>query len=163
MVEALVRHRADPSEWSARTAQAWRRLPRSTPRRLFQTTAVPAPSRTFLDPSSAMSSDTTQAAHGTSRLEQSVLCNGVDTTPDAQATTTERPPRATVEDVEEETPALPPRLDSRTDALLEPLVEHPHAQTENEHPQVALLRGMFPDFDNVILYAPLPHMDLAVY
>ncbi|KAI0728272.1 hypothetical protein C8Q72DRAFT_835751 [Fomitopsis betulina] len=84
-----------------------------------------------------MSSDTTQAAH------------------DAQATTTERPPRATVEDVEEETPALPPRLDSRTDALLEPLVEHPHAQTENEHPQVALLRGMFPDFDNVILQSVL--------
>ncbi|EPT04691.1 hypothetical protein FOMPIDRAFT_1157008 [Fomitopsis schrenkii] len=80
---------------------------------------------------------------------------------DAQATTTEPPPRATAEHAEEEeTPALPPRLDSRTDAPVEPLAERGHgtpAQTENEHehPQVALLRGMFPDFDNVILQSVL--------
>ena len=122
--------------------------------------------RTFRHPSSAMSTDTTAqesaAAHGTSRFVRSVLCDGIDggiNALDTQATTTEPPSNATAEHAEEEeTPALPPRLDSRADAPVEPSAERGHetpAPTENEHPQVALLRGMFPDFDPVILYAHL--------
>ncbi|KAH9913303.1 uncharacterized protein B0H18DRAFT_1025091 [Fomitopsis serialis] len=59
---------------------------------------------------------------------------------------------------DEETPELPPRLDSRAEASVAPSTEHgpeAPAPTENEHPQVALLRGMFPDFDTLILQSVL--------
>ncbi|KAH9839169.1 uncharacterized protein C8Q71DRAFT_748265 [Rhodofomes roseus] len=84
-------------------------------------------------------------------------------THDTQATTvdTAHNPSANILE-EEETPALPPRLDSWTEESVPASAEHgPEAptETENEHPQVALLRAMFPDFDAVILQSVLESVD----
>ena len=130
--------------------------------------------RTSFHPPSAMASDMTAqeptAAHGRQHFVRSVLCNGIDgriNALDAQATTTELPRNSTAERAEEEeTPALPPRLDSRTDATVEPSAERGHetpAPAENEHPQVALLRGMFPDFDTMVLYVSFSRQLPATY
>ncbi|CCM03205.1 uncharacterized protein FIBRA_05329 [Fibroporia radiculosa] len=60
---------------------------------------------------------------------------------------------------DEGTPSLPPRLDSQP-ALHEPESTPQHAiQDEDEHPQVALLRAMFPDFDGAVLLSVLESVD----
>ncbi|KZT71771.1 hypothetical protein DAEQUDRAFT_749785 [Daedalea quercina L-15889] len=92
-------------------------------------------------------------------MSSDVTSQDTPATHDTSATTTDTSHNPTADPFgEEETPALPPRLDSRTEASVAPSADHGSeapAETGNEHPQVSLLRGMFPDFDTVVLQSVL--------